>query len=291
MDIAIVGETIVIEESNNLADYLIPDQPARAAMYKERYLISFLAGHIPLRQLSVGTSTRGAIGSLQARAAIEEGRQEEAIAQLQKLVAKQPSNSSILEDLYPILVTGGFKEDADKLYEKLNTYGDNALALFPNSAQDLNSNAWLKARCGKDLDTALTRSERSNELSKNNYAYLDTLAEVHFQKGDRAKAVELSEQAVKLAGSDYLLSQPTRAFQKRQTTERDTKANRTSQAPRRRRTSLPKKPPTEEPAAQEPNYRRASQPIEPAAESVSPPPASSSGRSRQAPSHSRPFNS
>ena len=44
------------------------------------------------------------------------------------------------------------------------------------------------------------------------YAYLDTLAEVHFQQGDRKRAVELSEKAVKLSGSDFLLDHQLQRF-------------------------------------------------------------------------------
>ena len=94
----------------------------------------------------------------------------------------------------------------------MNDYGEKTLALFPNSPQDLNSNAWLKARCGKDLDTALERSKRSNELYENNYAYLDTLAEVYFQLGDRDAAVKSSNEAVELATGDFLLYRQLQHF-------------------------------------------------------------------------------
>ena len=191
----------------SLSSYLFYSDPAKSAIYKERYLLEHLKGHIRFidDRISIGASTRGSIGALQAQVAIEDDRAGEAVVLMRDLVAQQPSNSSLLEDVYPLLVKAGHKKEADELYEKLNEYGENAIALFPNSAQDLNSNAWLKSRCGKDLETALERSRRSNELLKDNPAYLDTLAEVYFQMGDRKKAIEHSERAVGLSGSDYLL--------------------------------------------------------------------------------------
>ena len=212
LNIATIADTSIHREAIRLADYLLYHDDARAAMYKERYLIECLKGHVPLPRITNAPSIRASIGTINARIAIRENRTDEAVGILRDLVDRQPSNSSIVEDLYPILVQAGRKKDADEFYEKLNRYGENALALFPNSAQDLNSNAWLKARCGKDLDTALARSELSNKLSQDNYAYLDTLAEVYFQRGDRKQAVELSEQAVKLAGSDLLLHKQLQRF-------------------------------------------------------------------------------
>ena len=205
VNLALVDDSTVHPEVLLLADYLVYDDPERAAMYKERYLIECLKGHIPLSRLSSGQSIRGSIASLKAKADLAAGRTDEAVDRLRTMVDRQPSNSSLVEDLYPLLVKAGRKQEADEFYEKLNEYGENALALFPRSPQDLNSNAWLKARCGKDLETALERSKLSNELYEDNYAYLDTLAEVYFQMGDREEAVKYSTRAVELAGSDFLL--------------------------------------------------------------------------------------
>lgn len=212
VNLALVDDSTVHGEVLQLSDFLVHDAPLRAAMYKERYLIECLKGHIPLNRLSSGQSIRGSIASLKARAALAEGRTDEAVDRMRTMVGQQPSNSSLLEDLYPLLVKAGRQKEADEFYEKLNAYGEKTLALFPNSPQDLNSNAWLKARCGKDLDTALERSKRSNELYEKNYAYLDTLAEVYFQRGDREQAVKESTKAVELAGSDFLLYRQLQHF-------------------------------------------------------------------------------
>ena len=212
LNIALPDDSIAHRAASNLADLLYYQDPERSALYNERFLVECLNGHVPLPTITSASSTRGSIGSLRARSAISAGRIDEAVENMRALIDHQPSNSSLIEDLYPILVEAGRQKEADEFYEKLNQYGEDALALFPKSAQDLNSNAWLKSRCGKDLDTALERSARSNELSKNNFAYIDTLAEVYFQKGERDEAVKLSEQAVRLSGSGFLLSHQLERF-------------------------------------------------------------------------------
>jgi len=70
------------------------------------------------------------------------------------------------------------------------------------STEGLNAVAWVLVDPADpfpkpDLDLALKAAERSAELSKNeDGAVLDTLARVHFLKGDVAKAVELQKLAV-----------------------------------------------------------------------------------------------
>ncbi len=216
INIATLDDPSIHVEALRLSNFLVYDDPASAIQLKERYLIECLKGHISVQNVTSASSIRGTIGSLQAGIAIEAGHSDEAVALLRRLIDQQPSNSSLIEDLYPRLVEAGRQEEADEFYQKLNQYGEDALALFPNSMQDLNSNAWLKARCGKDLDTALERSEQSNQLSKDNEAYLDTLAEVHFQRGDRSKAIEISEKAVKLSDNDFLLHHQLERFKNAQ---------------------------------------------------------------------------
>jgi len=216
INIATLDDPSIHVEALRLSNYLVYTNPAQAVQLKERYLIECLKGHVSIPSITSAPSIRGAIGSLEALIAIGDGRSDEAITSLRELINQQPSNSSIIEDLYPVLVESGLGKEADEFYQKLNEYGEEALAHFPDSTQDLNSNAWLKARCGKDLDLALKRSERSNELSKDNEAYLDTLAEVHFQKGERSKAIEISEKAVKLSGNDFLLHHQLQRFKEAQ---------------------------------------------------------------------------
>ena len=65
-------------------------------------------------------------------------------------------------------------------------------------ARALNELAWLLANTDDDLDEALECAKRACELVRKNPSYLDTLARVHFQRGDVAEAIRLQEQVVAL---------------------------------------------------------------------------------------------
>lgn len=54
----------------------------------------------------------------------------------------------------------------------------------------------------RDLDLALAAANRANELtSGTDSSILDTLAHVHYRKGDKARAVEIQKKAIEHAGS------------------------------------------------------------------------------------------
>ncbi|MEC9372803.1 MAG: hypothetical protein VYC34_03130, partial [Planctomycetota bacterium] len=75
---------------------------------------------------------------------------------------------------------------------------------WKDDAQALNGVAWsIATEEGieqRDLDLALKAAERSNELAQgNDPSILDTVAAVHFARGDVAKAIEYQEKAVSKA--------------------------------------------------------------------------------------------
>jgi thiol-disulfide isomerase/thioredoxin len=80
--------------------------------------------------------------------------------------------------------------------------------------QDLNQLAWFLVDPetpieNRQLDLAMTAATKAVELSKGeDGAILDTLARVHYWKGDLKKAIEIQEKAVeKAAGNEEMLAQ------------------------------------------------------------------------------------
>ena len=53
-----------------------------------------------------------------------------------------------------------------------------------------------------DLDAALKHSQKAVELEPKNAGYMDTLAECHFRKGDRDKALALMKQCAEIDGKN-----------------------------------------------------------------------------------------
>ena len=108
----------------------------------------------------------------------------------------------MLEDLYQLLVDSEKIDEANKLFKTTYQVSKATVIRFPNHGQHNNNHAWLLSRCSKNLDEALEHANRAVQLEPDNGAFLDTLAEVHFQRGDRSKAIEFSEKAVNLLDGD-----------------------------------------------------------------------------------------
>jgi len=106
-----------------------------------------------------------------------------------------------------ILIGKGDLEGAAKLSEKISEKSkDNAMAQ--------NQLAWAlltqEGIKGAALDSAYKIAVRANEVAGGkDAAILDTLARATFMKGDKPKAIELQEKAVKLAEDDSLKEQLT----------------------------------------------------------------------------------
>lgn len=87
----------------------------------------------------------------------------------------------------------------DKAIEWAKAWVDGA---GKNSSEGLNAVAWVlvdpkEPFPGADLELAMKAAQRSAELTKNeDGAVLDTLARVHFLKGDVAQAVEIQKKAL-----------------------------------------------------------------------------------------------
>ncbi len=75
----------------------------------------------------------------------------------------------------------------------------------------LNGLAWYTALAGMHLDEALTAAKLAAEIEPENFEILDTLAEVHFRRGEVAEAIAAGERALALdPESSYLKEQLAR---------------------------------------------------------------------------------
>jgi tetratricopeptide (TPR) repeat protein len=107
------------------------------------------------------------------------------------------------------------KKEADEVFETAFAFHQKRCAQSaqdPNPANDL---AWLCAVCHRRLDEALRLSEKAVALEPKNPAYLDTLAEVHFQKRNRERALELMKQCIELAPQHRVFPQAARPLRER----------------------------------------------------------------------------
>jgi tetratricopeptide (TPR) repeat protein len=155
-------------------------------------------------------------------------------------LAALPMNTMVPIELCPLLDSHGRRGDADELFKRVFAPLSGLCAEFPDAAEMHNSLAWMCAKCGRELDAAADHAASAVRVSPTNTAYLDTLAEVDFRRGDREGAVELMKKCLAFdARSAYFQSQMKRftasaaATLPVQTRERSEKARATSNPDRR----------------------------------------------------------
>ena len=102
-----------------------------------------------------------------------------------------PAEVDVAIELVPELERQGRKKNAQELFDRLFALHEKMCADYPKSAWAHNTLAWLAARCQRQLEKALAHAETAVKLEPKDTSYKDTLAEVHFQRGETDKAVEL----------------------------------------------------------------------------------------------------
>lgn len=110
----------------------------------------------------------------------------------------QPLDIEAVVNCFPPLVAAGQTEMAEELFRRYSDSVGEHLRSWPNDAMNLNNLAWMYTQCERELDRALELSQRAVQLAPSSAVYLDTLAEVHFRRGNSQKAVELMRECVYL---------------------------------------------------------------------------------------------
>jgi tetratricopeptide (TPR) repeat protein len=149
----------------------------------------------------------------QARWLLAQGKLDAARAEAKLLLEYLPEEPSVVIDLVRALDRAKRKADADQLFEEVFGGHRRSVTDFPKSALCHNRLAWLAARCGRRLDEALKHARTATTLAPEAPGYLDTLAEVHFQRGDKAEAVAAMKKAVKLAPKDLYFAAQLRRME------------------------------------------------------------------------------
>ena len=134
----------------------------------------------------------------QGEALLAEGNVDEAMNELRMCQTAWPTSPM------PMVVAAkleslGHRAEVDELVNADAAAQEAGLEQFPDSPLIHNDYAWLLAKTHRRLDDALSHAEKAVAIAPGTFAYLDTLAEVHFHRGDRKKAIELMTHAADAA--------------------------------------------------------------------------------------------
>ncbi|MFO0901943.1 MAG: BTAD domain-containing putative transcriptional regulator [Pirellulales bacterium] len=182
-----------------LGDIYAAERPADAARLWDRHMLADL--RVVYNFIDVDSYVRFPfiIHKARAQAAITAGQFESAQREIDAAAAASPNDVRLAEDLTPLLLAAGRREQADQLFEKTYASLSSVIDVYPESAFHRNNLAWMAARCHRRLDKALEHAQEAVRLQPDNPSYIDTLAEVHFHRGNREEAIRFEESAVKLS--------------------------------------------------------------------------------------------
>ena len=167
-----------------------------AAAINERNILRVMPTGSGFRRAGAYGRITANVHVLRARGLLEKGNKAEAYREMERAESLQPALLDLAIVLVPALEHAGEKERAAALYNRVRGRWEQALRDYPNSADAHNQIAWMSARCRRDLDSALEHSRRATTLAPQFASYVDTMAEILFQQGDREKALELMKKCL-----------------------------------------------------------------------------------------------
>ena len=184
---------LVAEHAEEKGDF------ALAAAVWQRFMGEAMANSNPYETHAMFINTPNVGRRFEARAKLAAGDIEGAKKIIDGCLQLVPTDGEVVLDLVLDYDKAGRRADGDELFNRGFALVDARCQKFPESGYELNEAAWVAAKCHRELDKALDYSTRAVKLQPKNAAGIDTLAEVYFQRGDTAKAVELEKQCVELS--------------------------------------------------------------------------------------------
>jgi tetratricopeptide (TPR) repeat protein len=170
---------------------------ARAAVLYDRMTLALPDAGNQLLALEGDVTVCARARAYHARAALAAGRTDEALKHARAGLDMAPGNVDVPQLVVPELDRLGRAADAAAIYDRaVEPY--RALAReYPKSGHAHNGAAWLAAVCRRDLDVGLAHARAAVELEPHNPGFRDTLAEVRFQRGETAAAIDLMRGCLK----------------------------------------------------------------------------------------------
>ena len=125
-----------------------------------------------------------------------------AVLLLGECYRKFARDGSLADYFFPALREEGLIEEHDRWFLETWDVLIDIIDHYPECTNTRNTAAWFASRSNRKLDEAEAVLAKALELSPEQAAYLDTMAEIEFARGNREKALEWSEKAVNFSPQD-----------------------------------------------------------------------------------------
>ncbi|MBP90070.1 MAG: hypothetical protein CMJ64_25740 [Planctomycetaceae bacterium] len=196
-----------------LGDAVSAEDPLKASGFWEQRMLNCLQENWFFTDQTSYVRIPHLVHRSRAKGLLAQGNASGAILEVRHCQQIWPGELNVVEECIPLLDAGGRKADADELFTEAYSRIEKTCRLFPNSALHHNNLAWLAAKCQRRLDKALIHVERALELAPDSAQYIDTLAEVHFQRGDIDEAIEQAERCIELEPDTEFYQQQLKRFE------------------------------------------------------------------------------
>lgn len=123
-----------------------------------------------------------------------------------------PCDGSLADDFFPALRKAGLIKEHDEWFKESWERMAAVIRQFPDSDNTCNTAAWIASRALRNLDPAEKLLEKALAANPEQSAYLDTMAEIQFARGNRDKALEWSQRAVNFMPLDVMLRRQHERF-------------------------------------------------------------------------------
>ena len=152
--------------------------------------------------------TAAVIHRVRAKGLLAEGKVDDAVAEAEMAIAIEAEDVDIVLALCSDFEKASARDRAEPLYAVMHQRYADACEEFPASAFAHNGLAWLNVKTNHDLEEALIHAKRAVELMPDDAAPIDTLALVHFRRGEHDEAMRHARRCVELLpGSTHARTQ------------------------------------------------------------------------------------
>lgn len=210
---ALPDSQIGVNAAQEIGNIVSTNEPQRSAQCWQQILLHVLNPSTNFSEAEGYPVLPHVIHKVLARAAIGEGKAEIVEAELARCQKILPGDVRMTVELIPVLKKAEMGKIADDLFERAMTNHRQVIEAFPNSATNLNNAAWICSRAQRELEEGLKLALKAVELAPEEAAYRDTLAEVHFQRGEREKAVAAAQKCLEIAPANATFAKRLKHFQ------------------------------------------------------------------------------